>query len=103
MIELRPCKCEALKMNQWNHIYSELLELKKAIEIYEMDRTNKNRAEVLFEALDVITAVKTLLVTEFLDEEIELGKLYVNCKNFVRGYLLEGGGFYKWVTRYMQK
>ena len=94
MIEkLLPCKPEETMTEQIGHIASEVKELSLARIEYELHPTNKNRAEILFEALDVIAAVYTLLYMEFMDEDIVAGVNYVNSKNFVRGNLLHMGDY----------
>ena len=89
---LKPCKPARTYDGQLDWCFSEVEELFKAYLNYERRPNSKKRAEVLFEALDVITCVKTFIrKMGFTADEIQAGIKYVNAKNEVRGYLDESG------------
>lgn len=83
---LAPCHPEKDLTAQYFHCDNELKELGEAIQAYVLDETAKNRAEIAFEAMDVITAVSTLLNMLFSQSEIKAAVRYTNAKNYVRGY-----------------
>lgn len=87
MFRLKPCKPAEDIDGQLRKIGEEVGELVNALEAFKKDGTGKHKAEVLFEALDVIVAVLTLITMMFPAAEIDAGIKYTNCKNFVRGYL----------------
>ena len=60
----------------------------QALAIYRNKPTQKNRAEVLLEALDCITCLWTFIFMIFSRAEINAGINVTNCKNYIRGYLL---------------
>lgn len=74
---------------QLDHIREEISEANYALSKFEDTKSNKERAELLFELLDIINATQTAISMEFTDEEVAAGCQYVNAKNFVRHYLLE--------------
>ena len=86
-MRLGVCKPEQTVEAQLEHCGLEFEELLKAVSIYRKKANGKNRAEVLFEALDCIVCIGTLIRMLFNSDEVEAGIRYVNSKNFVRGYL----------------
>lgn len=87
MFRLKPCKPAEDIDGQLRKIGEEVGELVNALEAFKKMNTGKYKAEVLFEALDVIVAVLTLITMMFPAAKIDAGIKYTNCKNFVRGYL----------------
>jgi NTP pyrophosphatase (non-canonical NTP hydrolase) len=87
MLNLKPCKPAEDVDGQLRKIGEEVGELVTALEAFKKANTGKYKAEVLFEALDVIVAVLTLITMLFSSAEIDAGIKYTNSKNFVRGYL----------------
>ncbi len=88
-MKLEVCKPEESYEAQLDHCGQEFEELVQALAIYRNKPTQKNRAEVLFEALDCITCLWTFIAMIFSRAEINAGINVVNCKNYVRGYLLD--------------
>jgi hypothetical protein len=87
-MKLEVCKPEKTYEEQLDHCGQEFEELVQALAIYRNKPTQKNRAEVLLEALDCITCLWTFIFMIFSRAEIDAGINVVNCKNYVRGYLL---------------
>lgn len=87
---LNPCIPEKDLTAQYFRCNDELKELGEAIQTYIIDETGKNRAEIAFEAMDVITSVTTLLNMLFSHAEIKAAVRYTNAKNYVRGYCSDG-------------
>lgn len=87
MLNLKPCRPAEDIDKQLQKIGEEVGELVIALEAFKKDGTGKHKAEVLFETLDVIVAVLTLITMLFSSAEIDAGIKYTNSKNFVRGYL----------------
>ena len=91
---LLPCKTEDSMEEQLYKIACEVQELDEAIRIYRSDCTDKNRAAILFELLDVVTACSSFANKEYVDDDIDAGCIYTNSKNFVRGYLANDADYY---------
>ena len=87
-MKLEVCKPEESYEAQLDHCGQEFEELIQALAIYRNEPTQKHRAEVLFEALDCITCMWTFIAMIFSRAEIDAGINVVNCKNYVRGYLM---------------
>jgi hypothetical protein len=87
-MRLGVCKPEQTVEAQLEHCGQEFEELVKAMALYRNDANGKNRADVLFEALDCIACIWTLIYMLFKHNEVLAGIKYVNSKNFVRGYLI---------------
>ena len=85
-ILIRECKPEKTVTAQLSRCQDELREMEYAFVQYTANKTQKNRAEIAFEAMDTITAIITLLSMLFDREEIQAAAEYVNAKNRVRGY-----------------
>lgn len=85
-IELEDCKPESTLEEQLGIIQGEVDEVSKAIKNYRSEDSGKNRAEILFELLDVVNATFTAIAMEFDDDEVEAGVQYTNGKTYVRGY-----------------
>lgn len=92
MTALEVCVPEETMEKQLEHIGCEFEELVKALAIYRNDPTAKNRAEVLFEALDLMTCTKSFIVMEFTEDETTAGIDNINSKNYVRHYRLDQQG-----------
>lgn len=92
-MRLGVCKPEQTVEAQLEHCGQEFEELVKAMAIYRNAANGKNRAEVLFEALDCIACIWTLIYMLFKYDEVVAGVRYVNSKNFVRGYLANPDDF----------
>lgn len=92
-MRLEVCKPEPTVEAQLEHCGQEFEELVTAMAIYRNDANGKNRAEVLFEALDCIACIWTLIYMLFKHGEVLAGIQYVNSKNFVRGYLANPDDF----------
>ena len=88
IIDLDVCRPEETVEKQMAKIQEEYCEVRLAVERATREKSAKNRAEVLFELLDLMNAVQTAVFQEYTDDEILAGCQYVNSKNFVRGYLL---------------
>ena len=80
------CLMEDTIEKQYEKCQEELQELGAAIDAYVAHENSKNRAEIAFEGIDVITAVATLLRMKFTRDEIKNAVDYTNAKNYVRGY-----------------
>ncbi len=87
-MHLEVCKSEKTLEAQLDHCGSEFEELVQALAVYRNEPTMKNRAEVLFEAMDNITCLWTFIAMEFSKAEIDAGVEFTNKKNYVRHYLL---------------
>ena len=92
-MKLEVCKPEATFEAQLDHCGQEFEERIQALAIYRNEPTQKHRAEVLFEALDCITCLWTFIFMIFSRAEIDAGINVVNCKNYVRGYLMTPDDF----------
>ena len=92
-MKLEVCKPEETYESQLDHCGQEFEELVQALAVYRNEPTMKHRAEVLFEALDCITCLWTFIAMLFSRAEIDAGINVVNCKNYVRGYLLDQEGY----------
>ena len=92
-MKLEVCKPEATFEAQLDHCGKEFEELISALAIYRNEPTQKHRAEVLFEALDCVTCLWTFIFMIFSRSEIDAGINVVNCKNYVRGYLMTPDDF----------
>jgi hypothetical protein len=88
IIDLDVCRPEISMEEQLEKIKEEVKEVEKALVAYKVSRFKKDRAEILFELLDVMNAAQTGIFNMFKEDEIVAGCQYVNSKNFVRGYLL---------------
>ena len=88
IIDLDVCRAEISTEQQIEKIKEEVKEVEKALVAYKVSRCKKDRAEILFELLDVMNAAQTGIFNMFSEDEIVAGCQYVNSKNFVRGYLL---------------
>jgi D-ribose pyranose/furanose isomerase RbsD len=88
IIDLDVCRPEISMEEQLEKIKEEVKEVEKALVAYKVSRCKKDRAEILFELLDVMNAAQTGIFNMFKEDEIVAGCQYVNSKNFVRGYLL---------------
>ena len=88
IIDLDVCRPEISMEQQIEKIREEVKEVEKALVAFRLSRCNKDRAEILFELLDVMNAAQTGIYSMFNDDEISAGCQFVNAKNFVRGYLL---------------
>lgn len=92
IIELDLCRPDInnpdkdMKM-QLDHIGDEVYEAKYALEKFKETKKNKDRAELLFELLDIINSAQTAISMEFKDDEVQAGCQYINAKNYVRHYL----------------
>ncbi len=81
------CIPESTLMEQYDRCAGELCELKEALINHIADeQSGKVRAEVAFEAMDVVAAITTLVNMMFDSEEIAAAVAYTNAKNQVRGY-----------------
>lgn len=87
IIDLDLCQGEKTLEKQLEKIKSEFYEAEFALEEYTNKRNGKNRAEILFELLDIINATQTAILMEFNEDELQEGIKYTNAKSFVRGYL----------------
>lgn len=87
VIDLDLCEGESCLEKQLVKIKSEFYEVEQALEYWLKYPSKKNRAEVLFELLDVINATQTAIMMEFTEDELEAGIKYTNAKSYVRGYL----------------
>ena len=92
-MKLEVCKPEKTYEAQLDHCGKEFEELVEALAIYRNKPTLKNRADVLLEALDCITCLWTFIFMIFSRAEIDAGINVVNCKNYIRGYLLTPDDF----------
>ena len=92
-MKLEVCKPEESYEAQLDHCGQEFEELVQALAIYRNKPTQKNRAEVLLEALDCITCCWTFIFMIFSRAEIDAGINVTNCKNYIRGYLLTPDDF----------
>ena len=88
IIDLDVCRPEISTEQQIEKIKEEVKEVENALVAYRVSRCKKDRAEILFELLDVMNAAQTGIFNMFSEDEIVAGCQYVNSKNFVRGYLL---------------
>lgn len=88
-MKLEVCRPEETEESQLDHCGQEFEELVQALAIYRNKPNMKHRAEVLFEALDCITCLWTFIAMIFSRAEIDAGINVINCKNYVRGYLLD--------------
>jgi len=88
IIDLDVCRPKLTMEQQIEKIKEEVKEVEKALVAYKVSRCKKDRAEILFELLDVMNAAQTGIYNMFKEDEIVAGCQYVNSKNFVRGYLL---------------
>jgi hypothetical protein len=86
-ISLAICKPEATMEEQLEHVGRELEEALLALARFRRNGTSKNRAEILFELLDIMNAAQTAIYMEFADDEISAGVTNINSKNYVRHYL----------------
>lgn len=87
IVNLELCKGEKTLEKQLEKIKSEFYEAEFALEEYTNKPNGKNRAEILFELLDIINATQTAILMEFSEDELQEGIKYTNAKSFVRGYL----------------
>ena len=87
-IHLKVCRPDVSMEAQMEHVGLELEEAVAALARYRNKATRKNRAEVLFELLDVMNAAQTAIYMEFNEAEIREGVNYTNAKSFVRQYQL---------------
>ncbi len=92
-MKLEVCKPEETYEAQLDHCGQEFEELIQALALYRNKPTMKAKAEVLFEALDCITCLWTFIFMIFSRAEIDAGINVVNCKNYVRGYLMTPDDF----------
>lgn len=89
-----PCKGVRTPEKQLEKVASEYGELAEALTLWraslhrakKRESEGKLRAEILFEALDLITATVTLLRLIFSPAEIIRGAELVAIKNSLRGY-----------------
>ena len=88
IIDLDVCRSEISTEQQIEKIKEEVKEVEKALIAFKVTNCKKDRAEILFELLDVMNAAQTGIFNMFSEDEIVAGCQYVNSKNFVRGYLL---------------
>ena len=88
IIDLDVCRSELSTEQQIEKIKEEVKEVEKALIAFKVTNCKKDRAEILFELLDVMNAAQTGIFNMFSEDEIVAGCQYVNSKNFVRGYLL---------------
>ena len=88
IIDLDVCRPEISMEEQLEKIKEEVMEVEKALTAFKVTNCKKDRAEILFELLDVMNAAQTGIYNMFKEDEIVAGCQYVNSKNFVRGYLL---------------
>jgi D-ribose pyranose/furanose isomerase RbsD len=88
IIDLDVCRPEISIEQQIEKIKEEVKEVEKALTAFKVTNCKKDRAEILFELLDVMNAAQTSIFSMFKEDEIEAGCRYINSKNFVRGYLL---------------
>jgi hypothetical protein len=86
-LDLELCKGEKTLEKQLEKIKSEFYEAEFALEEYTNKPNGKNRAEILFELLDIINATQTAIMMEFTEKELEEGITYTNAKSYIRGYL----------------
>lgn len=86
---LKECKPAVDLEEQFGKCAEEVMELDEALHVYIANKTPKNRAEIAFEAMDVIVSATTLLNMIFNDEEINAAVDYTNAKNYVRGYYMD--------------
>lgn len=84
---LKPCKPERTLTEQYSKAMEEMGELGEAIESFTSDYTTKKRAEIIFEAMDAVVAITSLLNMIFNENEGMAAVEYTNAKNTVRGYL----------------
>lgn len=87
IIDLDICKPAETLEAQMEHIGLELEEATVALAKFRNEPTAKNRAEILFELLDVMNAAQTAICAEFYKSEIMAGVNYTNSKSYVRHYL----------------
>ena len=87
-ITLKVCRPDISMEVQLEHVGLELEEAVAALARYRNEATGKNRAEILFELLDVMNAAQTAIYMEFTTDEIQEGVNYTNAKSFVRQYQL---------------
>lgn len=90
-MHLKVCKPEETMEAQLEHCGREMEELVQALAQYRNIPDMKHRAEVMFEAMDTITCLRTFIAMEFSKAEIEAGIEFINNKNYARHYLLEQG------------
>jgi cell fate regulator YaaT (PSP1 superfamily) len=88
-IDLNICKPAETLEAQMEHIGLELEEATIALAKFRNEPNAKNRAEILFELLDVMNAAQTAICAEFRESEINAGVAYTNSKSYVRHYLLD--------------
>ena len=86
-IKLEVCTPEDTMEKQLEHVGMELEETTMALARFRNEITSKNRAEVLFELLDIMNAAQTAIYMEYADDEILAGVSLINSKNYVRHYL----------------
>ncbi len=89
IIDLDICKPAETLEAQVEHIGQELEEVTLAVAKYRNEPNAKNRAEILFELLDVMNSAQTAICSEFYKSEIMAGVSYTNSKSYVRHYLLD--------------
>lgn len=87
-ITLKVCRPDISMEAQLEHVGLELEEAVASLARYRNEATGKNRAEILFELLDVMNAAQTAIYMEFTEDEIQEGVNYTNAKSFVRQYQL---------------